>query len=155
MQDLAEIGLSLAKPELEAFQIAPEGIDSFWEDLQPFFEKALIWNRGEFGLEDLYGRLKKGFMQVFMVQENGEIKLVLVTEFVQYPQYSTVRICLAAGEELKKAEKFYSYFANWALMNGAIEIEAMVRPSMARLLRSFGFKESRIEVRKDLRNIVH
>jgi hypothetical protein len=107
----------------------------------------------EFTLDDIYVLLCKGFMKVWAVADrDNRIQFVMVTEFVQYPQYKSVRVVLLAGRLLKRISKQFSQaFEEYAFNHGAVEIEGWVAPGMARFLQHLGFSATYTVVRKSLR----
>lgn len=120
----------------ECWLFEPEQIDAAWPDILPFIAKGLRFCRGEISTRNIYNFLLAGSMYAFAYVSEERINLVMTVEFVQYPQFHSARIVTLAGKGLKQAAGFMNDFENWCLLHGAVEIEAWVRPSIARLFHS-------------------
>lgn len=110
--------------EFEAWFFDADQISGAWPELEELLYPAWKKSRGEVSMEDLRMLLEAGRVQAMCTVRHGAMELALVTEFVQYPQYKSVRIMFLGGKNLARAsQKFLPAFIQWALANGAVEIE--------------------------------
>lgn len=122
--------------EQKSRQIVGPEIDFFIEAVSPFLHKALRYSRGEMSVGDALYLVAKGLCQLWIGGE--EVKTVMLTELVDFPQKRVARIIALAGETARYASTFEA-IQRWAAANGASELEAYCRPSVARLAKRYGF----------------
>ena len=142
MRTIAQLGTSSDEPmlsEVECFQITGE-IDAAWPDVEPLVEKWIKAGYGEIAAEDIKDFVRSGHMQMFCIHKNFSIKLIAITEFVQYPRMKVLRIVAFAGEKPLLAFKFQPALECWARANGAEFIETFATPETVKLDMRVGMK---------------
>lgn len=146
-------GTTSAEPllaEVECYQLTAETIDGYWHLVEPFVQKWETAANGELGASDVLAAMQKGFMQMFCIHSAGDIKLVVITEFVQYPRMKVLRMVGMAGEKPLLAFKFQNYFENWARQNGAEALETFATPRTVKFDQKIGMKPVYTLMRKSL-----
>lgn len=136
--------------EVECFQVTGEATLTYWEQFSHLVEKWVQATMGELTAEDVFTRLGEGLMQAFCIHTAGDIRLVVITEFVQYPQMKTLRIVGMAGEHASLGFKFFPAVEVWARENGATAIESLATPKMVKYEEHLGFKQTYTLMRKAL-----
>jgi hypothetical protein len=121
--------------------INPEVVEYVWPEAEELVRKALDTGYGELTTDDVYGFLLESRMQLFVYREAGKVRLAMVTETVQYPQYKACRIVAIGGSRLDAARPFWSDLCAIMHEYGVARIEALCHNRMARaLVRKFGFE---------------
>lgn len=125
-------------------------IDTFWQEVEPFINKALEYNHGEFTTEDIYGWLKNQKMQLWVVHENG-IQAAAVTEVVIYPRKKIVRILALAGNGFDEwSDDLQALFEFWGKKLDADGIEIIGRRGWIKKLEKYGYSEAHTVLKKEL-----
>ena len=130
--------------DLEVYTIDAMGVD---EPVRRLLDQGFRYSDGEQTSGDFVRQLAKGLGNLFVGMKDGELTTVMATEFVQYARKKTLRIVAVAGA-LRPFEPMLDFVESWAESNGATEIEAACRESMARMVRHYGFREVYRLVRK-------
>jgi hypothetical protein len=118
-------------------QIVGPEIAFFVEEVSPLLYEALQYSRGEMSVEDALAFVAEGFCQLWIGGDKDK-RIVILTEIADFPQKRVVRIVALAGETAHYISMFEA-IKRWAAMNGASELEAYCRPSVARLAKRYGF----------------
>lgn len=110
-----------------------------WPLVHGFIAQVLPKTQGELCLSDFLQGFHDEHFHLFVGYADGEVTGCMVTENVHYPQFSVVRVVVAAGAGFEKFMKqFMKYIMNWAKVNGADFVEAWTLPEMTRYHRRFG-----------------
>ncbi len=136
-----------------------DAMDRYWGKCVPILDRVVDEAMcGEMTTEDMRGAILEGRMQCFVCKYDGsaeepDVGLVLVTEAVVYPRFTTMNIVAIGGRALGAfADKFWEYIKGWCYMNGARFIEALTSPAMTRVLSGpkFGFTPVYTKIRLGL-----
>lgn len=131
-------------------QVVEEDVEYFFDQAAPLLQKALKYADGELTVWDIKRLIGKGLMQLWLGVQQGEVETVMVTEIADYPAKRIVRVVALAGR-ISPYLHVFEMIKEWAVVNGAVELEAWCRPAMSRLLRRYGFSKRHEIVRCDLR----
>lgn len=131
-------------------QIVGEDTEYFFDQAAPLIAKALKYADGELTVWDVKKLVQEGLMQLWIGYDGDEAETVMVTEISLFPAKKVVRVVALAGR-IAPYLHVWELVKEWAVMNGAVEIEAWCRPAMTRLLRRYGFTKRYEVVRCDLR----
>lgn len=110
-----------------------------WAEVRPFVAEAAAYAHWEFLPEDVLESLWKNEQQVWVVRKEGKIVFVWATEILQQSGRKIVIVTSASGE-MEHGWSFWPWMSQWMIGNEITEAEVYCRPSMARLLRSYGLK---------------
>lgn len=104
------------------------------------------WAFGEFSLEDLFDNLIVGRSQLWIVNDAKlDIKIVAISRILQYPRKKRLLIEMIVGGGVVESLHVLEVVETWMRQFGATEIEAHVRPALARVLEhKAAFKRSRV-----------
>lgn len=144
-------GISSDKGELRAHVYSPEDIPFAWDLLEPFFQQAVDISEGRVSLSQIKGRLLEGSLTAFATCRKDQLELVWTAEISHYPSTTVARVFSLSGKNFKEAYRFIDALEAWALVQGAVALEAYCQPVMARLLRRFGWMHKYAIVTRDLR----
>ena len=148
----ARPGINSAKPLVHSQLVTKESLDALWPELVPLMEKAMeVWP-GQLSLEGLYKGILSGHLSAFCTYRGENLRLITILCLVHYAGYSAARVILCAGEGLHEAAAAnIDALDAWALTQGAVEIEAWVRPVMQRYLQDYGYEYKAAIVSRNLR----
>ena len=116
-----------------------------WDFAAKYIQKAIAESNGEMWLEDVYSRLLKEQMFLFLVKHDNLTKGAAVCEVIKYPRKLTIRVVYLGGETgglfLEWRWRLHSLLKSWAIQIGADSIETFTRPGMAKMLKAGGYKQ--------------
>lgn len=126
-----------------------------WPKLGPMLERVVEITDGEFSVEDLRQRILMGLMTAFVAHDGPKIKGLAVAEAISYPQFSSLRVVAAVGEDIKEWIAFEANLENLAACMGCSYIEGFVRPGMAKLCVKIGYTPRYTLIRKPVHKERH
>ncbi len=128
-------------------KIQPQSIELIWPLVKDLVQKPVNQNLGEFNLEDVYNWLTNGYMHLWIIGNEEEILVAVVTEFVAYPRETRLRIVLAGGKK-NNMDKWFDIFWDkdseihkFAKRNNVKRFEVCGRDGWLRVLARVGFKK--------------
>lgn len=133
------------------FTAQPETLDQLWPHALPhlkrFSEETLLLNT-----EQIYEALKTNNKQLWMVEREGEVVLVVVTEVRDADAGPVCCIKIASGTAGHEAlREICDEIERWAGSIGCAALEIYGRKGWARVLD--GFKQIGVILEKDLRMV--
>jgi len=137
----------IAISDISVELINSDNVPLVWMLVHERLEAAIKeWGFGEYNSEDLLGNLIVGKAQLWIVNDKEfNIRLVAVTRIIRYPRKKRMLIDILVGKGVEDALGLLTKAEAWMQQHGASEIEAHVRPGLARLLERKGaFKRSRV-----------
>jgi hypothetical protein len=135
---------------VECWCFTKEQAHDYWGLVSPFLARWIDATHGELNVDDVYRMACEGLMQIFVFHAAGDIALVAVTEFVQYPRMKVLRIVGMAGAKPILAQKFMPQVESWAMENGAQALETFATPETVKLDMRLGMKPLYTLMRKPL-----
>lgn len=121
-----------------SYHVGQDAADQ-WDLVKGFVAQVLPKMQGEMALSDFFDGFVGERFHLFVGRTDGEVTGCMVTELIAYPQYSVIRVLVAAGAGFAKfVAQYMGYIKNWANVNGASFIEALIIPEMMRYYRRFG-----------------
>lgn len=128
-------------------KIQPQSIELIWPLVKDLIQKPVNQNLGEFNIEDVYVWLVSGYMHLWIIGDEKEIVVAVVTEFVEYPREKRLRIVLAGGKK-NNMDKWFDIFWDkdseihkFAKRNNVKRFEVCGRDGWLRVLARVGFKK--------------
>jgi hypothetical protein len=133
------------------FAAHPDTLDVLWPHALPylkrFSEETLLVN-----VDELYEKLKTNDRQLWMVEREGKVVLVVVTEVWAASQGPVCTIKIASGDCGKQSLlEIYDEIEAWARGLGCVGVEICGRKGWSRLLE--GFRQTGVILEKDLRQV--
>lgn len=127
---------------MKAFQYTGPAVEEVWAEALPLVELGLATGYGEKSGQDLFNDIVKGLSQLFLWRDGGKIKFVMVTSFVDHPQYKVLFVESVAGRGgISLLREYWDVICTWARANGAVTLEAATQPGVTRLLRQLGARK--------------
>jgi hypothetical protein len=123
-------------------------VDSVWPDVVGHIDRALARGGGRYAPADFLHALIRREMQLWLVQEDGHILGVIVTELRNYPRRRCCRYLLLAGDGFVRWQHLQQDIEAWARANGCAAMEMCGRRGWERKLK--GWRATHIEMSKEL-----
>jgi hypothetical protein len=132
--------------------VRPETIERAWGHCERFLATAICKSHGELLLEDAHKACLDGSMQLWMVYTSApEFLGAAVTQLVEYPQFSTMRIVLLGGKRFDEwKEKLDELISDSARSLGCKRMEAYGRAGFVRSLQGLGYNRMYTAIGKEL-----
>jgi hypothetical protein len=132
---------------MNIFPLYPQQVMQMWPLLQSFVAAALVHTQGEMGPLDVCERAMNGAMQLWVIAEQDKLHGVAVTEVIEFPQITSLRIVTLSGERFAEWKgELDQRLEQFAHVVGAGRIEAVGRPGWARSLRALNYKPTYVIV---------
>ena len=130
-------------------------ITEVWDNCKEYIEMGNNKSKQEMTIDDIYERLLKAEMQLWLVFDgDAKIKSVLTTEVVIYPRMKTCRIVTLGGTELDIwVEQFLDVLEEWAIDNDCVAMETACRKGFIKKLEKFGYEHTYTILTKELQTL--
>lgn len=127
---------------MKAYQYTGPVVQEVWPFAESLVAKGLSPGYGEKNADDLLQAIIDGLSQLFIWQDKDGVKAIMVTSFVQHPQYKVVFVEAVAGRgAIGFIKDYWPGICVWAAENGAIAIEAATQPGVTRLLKQLNARK--------------
>ena len=121
------------------------------ESLADMIGAAIEKSNGEYDLDDIADLIRDGYMYMLVATKEHKIMAVFLTEVIQYPRKTAIRLSLGAGEGMDEwAKPLYETMVAGAQNIGAELIEVQGRPGWGRFLKQFGCEDKYHIVTKEV-----
>lgn len=124
------------------FGIVSYEVDTYWEEVSPLIERALLYSDGKYKLDDILKGIKSRDLQLWAIARSKKITTVMVTKIICYPQKKSLLMMLYSGDSTKDTSKFLPMIYGWAKYQGCEEVEMFGRPGWEKLLKSENFEKT-------------
>lgn len=132
-------------------QLICVGLDrEYWPIVKNEVERALAGDGGRMTIDDLYAMLDKGTAQIWALH-NGDLKAVMTTQILNYPQIRAVRIITVTGKEMELwLDVLIDTISRWGKEQGADVIDFVGRVGWDKVLSKRGFVNKQIFMTKPI-----
>ncbi len=130
-----------------------EAFLNLWQKAIPFIEKALYHSNAELTTQDVLSKILNDTMQLWIIKpsEREEVLGVAVTEVLDYPQISRLRVVLLGGTNMPEwQEELCEKLMAYAKYLGLSGIEAYGRPGLFTNLKKLGFRPVYVAFLRDV-----
>jgi len=139
----------MTPPEL----IAVENIQMIWPIVEPRLQAAMEkLEFVEFDLPQVLGLLHLGQAQLWI---GGNAEMIAITRIGNYPNVKRLIVDFIEGQNHKDYLEHMEYIEAWAVSLGATQAEAEVRPGLAKIAKSQGWRKRRVKMYKHLSRGIH
>lgn len=116
------------------------GLDlQYWDKVKDALSEALYCDSGGISIDDIKNALDGQQMQLWCVHD-GDMKAVIVTEIVDYPQYRAARFVAVTGDNMQEwLDLLIDTISRWGAEKGAHAIEFAGRLGWKKVLEPKGF----------------
>lgn len=121
--------------------IAPENLDTVWDEVEPFIESAILDHNFE-STTQAYNQIKNNEMVLFIgANPENEIVVVCVVEILVSgvkPLYKRLNCVYLAGNGIEDWMEFlYTYLENYALSKGCQDVQIVGREGWLRKIKRY------------------
>lgn len=117
--------------------IEPEAACQLWPTAAKLLEKTPEFSPGKFAVEDLLTSIEHNVAQLWLVNNEHEYTLAVVTQLIQYSRGMTLRILLTGGKDIREALSLLGDIEKWAIQQGCIGVELAGRLGWIKLLEDY------------------
>jgi hypothetical protein len=135
-----------------AWPILPELVPEVWAGIEPLIASALEYANGENTTTDVRARILNGRATLWlMIEPEGPVRGVMVTEIIVYPQQRLADVCLLAGERQESWLSVASDAAEaWGRQKGCAAVIASGRRGWWPFVEKLGYRVVAWHYRKDI-----
>lgn len=127
---------------IQVSMVPRELVDSCWEQVKPYMEKAAKYTYGRYTCDDIYDSVKEHDYQLWVAFEEGKIKGAVVTNVIIYPKRKLLCMAFCGGIELVKwKDPMLAILQKFAANIGCDGIEATARKGWAKVFKNDGYKQ--------------
>jgi hypothetical protein len=133
--------------------VLPDELVQTWDRYVDLLNSALKHGCGETSLAEWLRRLMAMQAQLWAVEtEEGNLKGVALTQFIDYGNHKTIHLVLCAGADWPEWAHLHKDVEDFGSRNGCIAVEQWGRAGWARQLPKFlpGYRAVYQVMRKDL-----
>ena len=123
-------------------------IDNIWPVVEHLLKRV---EDHKVHVSDMYEFVRQGdwLLWVCQIPDTNEITSVIITEFIEYPQVTNLRVIFLSGDDEDWAYGM-SVFEDFARINQCHDVEVLGRKGWERVLKSRGFKLNHITLSKEI-----
>lgn len=126
---------------IEVSMVPPQYVDSCWEKVEPFAEKAARYTYGRYTANDIFSRMQDDNYQTWVAYDGSNFKGLVVTEIMTYPQRKLLSMHFCGGVDLKEwKEPMLTLLQRFAKDMGCDGIESVGRPGWSKVFNKDGYK---------------
>lgn len=126
---------------IEVSLIPSQYVDSCWEKVEQFIDKAAEYTYGRYTTGNIYDMIKDGDYQLWVAMNEKEFKGAVVTNIITYPQRKLLGMQFCGGEELDTwKDPMLDILKRFAKDVGCEGIESTGRPGWAKVFKNDGYK---------------
>jgi hypothetical protein len=124
--------------------------------LRPFLETAIVESKGELTIQDVFKLVFTHKAKIWLAFEETSHQLygVAMTEDVEYPQYSNLRVTLLGGREMAQwRDEMDEAFCGYAKAQNLRFIEVVGRKGFQRMLENLGYEYAYTMLLKQVKEV--
>jgi len=132
-------------------------IDDVWDKCAEYVEMGLNKAQEEMDKHDIYFFLKEQEMQLWVVYDEDndkQIKAVVTTQIINYPQKKVCRIVTLGGEGMDEwVSQVLEILEEWSIEQRCDSMETVCRKGFIKKLKGFGYEQTYTILGKELTTI--
>ncbi len=137
--------------------IPAEYIDDVWDDCAQYVQMGNNKSQDEMDVSDIYFFLKEKEMQLWVVfdkDNDKEIKAVVTTQILNYPQKKVCRIVTLGGNKMDEwVAQTLDILESWSQEQECDAMETVCRKGFIKKLKDFGYEQTYTILGKELTTI--
>jgi hypothetical protein len=127
---------------IQVSMVPREFVDSCWEQIEPYMEKAAKYTYGRYTCDDIYDSIKEHDYQLWVAFKDSKIKGAVVTNIGVYPKRKLLTMAFCGGVELKEwKDPMLKLLQKFAKDMGCDGIESTARLGWAKVFQNDGYKQ--------------
>jgi len=132
------------------FKVVPAVLEQLWDGVVPLFEKGKEYWEVFMSLEDIYRLIATGHYDLWLIMDDSDVLIVLLTELIQYPSVRVLRSLYVGGSDIDRALEALDQLELWARRSGVTRCEFSGRAGWEKKLRSRGYRRESVLLTKNL-----
>lgn len=136
--------------DLEVYAVPANKIVADWDDIELFLKRGSEHWEEYYTLEWIFESLVSGKMMVWWLADDGGRFMLGLTEILDYPVRSVLRILWIGGSNLRYSLPALTYADIIAVRLKCSRIEVIGRKGFRKVLGSFGYEQKAVLYVKDL-----
>jgi hypothetical protein len=122
--------------------------EEYCEMLEPALELG-----GEMSSAEMCDAVHSGKMQMWLVYEGATLLAVVLTEVIDYPQLSALRVIAIGGVGMSHWQQaLFDTFKQYCILWNVSRIETVCRPGLERIMKPLGFEKRLVCLMKEIDN---
>lgn len=110
-------------------------IESVWDSVEPFVERCFAKaQEHRYDPTDIKALLQERSMQLWIVHEGSVLKMVVMTEILNFPRCRELDLAFLCGEFTEDWRTHLDFLIEWAAEQGCHYVSTTTRPGMAKTL---------------------
>ncbi len=131
--------------------VEPDFVDTVWSNAVLLLEGGRKYWQEYTTLESIYCLLKSGKIQLWLMNDEVEFILAMLTEINIHPKFKELHLMWIGGEDLESGmELFSDYVELWAHRQGASRVRVTGRKAWTRKLLKSGYGIESYTMSKDI-----
>ena len=130
--------------------IPPRLVKAMYRKCERFFQMIADGADGRATAEDFARMCETGHRQLWVVEGEGNVLAIGLSEIVIYPRQKLCRITAVAGEDRSRWVDHLDDIENWARAQGCHTIQPVVRPGWWPALKARNYQRSHIVTERRL-----
>jgi hypothetical protein len=127
---------------IEVSMVPTQHIDTCWEQIKPYMEKAAKYTYGRFTADDIYDSIVEHGYHLWVAFDEEIILGAVVTQFMVYPKRKTLSMTFCGGTHLHNwKDPMLALLQKFAADMSCDGIESTARKGWAKIFKSDGYKE--------------
>jgi hypothetical protein len=126
---------------IEVSLVPKQLVDSCWEGIEGFIEKAAKYTYGRYTASNIYDLVTEDDYQLWVAFEEKVFKGAVVTNIITYPQRKLLAMQFCGGIDLKEwKDPMLQLLQKFAKDLGCDGIESVGRPGWGKVFENDGYK---------------
>ena len=129
---------------IEVSMIPTEYVDTCWDKVKGFIEKAADSTYGRYSADNLYDMVKEGDHELWVAFDDDGFKGTVLTNIMNYPKRKVLCMGFCGGEKLEEwKDPMLALLRRFAKDMGCDSIEAFGRPGWAKIFKDDGYQAAK------------
>ena len=126
---------------IQVSMVPKQYIDTCWDEIEPFLEKAARYTYGRYTVDDIKATITDYDHELWVAFEGDKIKAAVVTNIVAYPTRKLLCMSFCGGEEMSTwLDKLIALLRKYAEEMGCDGLEATARKGWSRVFKNDGYE---------------
>ena len=128
---------------IEVSMVPSEYIDTCWDKVEGFMERAAKYTYGRYATKDIYSLIVNDGYQLWVAYDEGTFKAAVVTSIMDYPQKRMLCMQFCGGDDMKDwLDPVLNILKRFAKDNKCEGLESTARPGWAKIFKNDGYTAS-------------
>lgn len=139
--------------DIKVEHVPPCMIGHRWEEIETHLQEGDDYWKEYYTLGSILTAILTGEMQVWEVLDKDDLLVVALTEFVDFPMCSVLRIIWIGGKNLRHAISALDFAEFVALRSKCSKVQFFGREGLERFVAPRGYRQHSVLYEKDLKGM--